>query len=1192
MEPAIQGQIGLAPSSDNIKLEVMRTNETKPKKTRRGSPKRHQVSAVRSSDRILDRKIKTLIEEREKEKSDDSKSEPMFAGKNEDEKRLKRKLKRLLLSSRTTGRCLAADIGERRDIERKEGKIHDEKTDSTSRRCRDMAADVASGHQCSACKRRFKYDALLKLHRSKRHETFNYAMARRDGASGGAGIPIGVKNESGRIECAKCSRTFDLRNRYRAHYVVEHRIRGAMAPASKKTQRQRRGAINVKAAPYKCRFCRRAFAHLNILKNHSRSYHGSIDWFEAMEPVASPPARTNSDEITTRSASRVKKAPSSRKNSSIKCPQCASRFPTHACVSDHLRTSHDIATLAYAREPFALACPRCPRLEESSGNRDESVNARAYRDFEQHLFDEHSVDLSRQCYVCGESYQTRRGLWRHLDCRHRHKSRVLRYLPVHRKYIASPGATAVKTEMKFDDIKRENLKCHYCDEVYPREESLFEHLQTTHGQYASFAYIDLSASGAGDRYKYECLRCHRVFVDCRVMQLHFVEEHSLGKRNRGRARDAIRGVFRCREDQCAFESKLDSELNLHMVLVHPAVKYDCPHCQYSARLFYQLTDHLPKHGVKYPCNICNKECRKQFALKRHKFKKHGIKDSSLKLLECEEPGCHYTCFQKCSLKAHKIKHQRDKPFVCQECGRCLKTRQSLVMHVDKVHKRIRPYMCEICGHSFARKCEIRAHVRQHTTEKLQCDHCNYNTMNKYSMISHMLSRHNIQVRENERLYHCPMCDYKTMREKHLTNHINSHLNVRNFTCADCGKSFVSANSLRGHTNWVHSEKRYRCEFCSYRGGSLSNLKQHVRIMHTQRGLKPYKCAYCDFRCELSGNCRVHCRSAHKGMAIKWVKVVDFNLDLPKSSSRTEVDEGGDAPAATISAPQALIGDVAGPLPVPKREDGQPLTLPAETVSALEEARLKTKERMLDDESDELTIGAEPTSSQSASSEGDAVILLPAEIISGEELAAGDGYEFVRKSRSDVTDDDITVQIRNLGADGVTVHVSELSSQFDGVSPGAVKSLDDVAGLTATTRQLMASHNLVVIHDMQQQQQPPLGIDQIGIDETSSAGSSRAGFPADLFVAQLESAMANASENGRVQAQILDCPRAISLDVLQRLQFASQSPDEDTRDPREEIHGQYVHMLQTNQMQYYTVNNQPPVNHNIGENEFSRDPAQL
>lgn len=47
-------------------------------------------------------------------------------------------------------------------------------------------------------------------------------------------------------------------------------------------------------------------------------------------------------------------------------------------------------------------------------------------------------------------------------------------------------------------------------------------------------------------------------------------------------------------------------------------------------------------------------------------------------------------------------HSRERPFVCQECGRAFPLKRHLVTH-GKFHAGERPFVCEDCGESFAQK---------------------------------------------------------------------------------------------------------------------------------------------------------------------------------------------------------------------------------------------------------------------------------------------------------------------------------------------------------------------------------------------------------------------------------------------------------------------------------------------------------
>ena len=104
---------------------------------------------------------------------------------------------------------------------------------------------------------------------------------------------------------------------------------------------------------------------------------------------------------------------------------------------------------------------------------------------------------------------------------------------------------------------------------------------------------------------------------------------------------------------------------------------------------------------------------------------------------------------KDALRSHMNFHiEVRKPYTCQfkGCKKRFSTRQDLERH-NFVHTKEKPYFClvENCGEKFSRKCNLERHNLIHTGEKpFQCRFCDYKTIQKHVLISHLTQKHKDQ----------------------------------------------------------------------------------------------------------------------------------------------------------------------------------------------------------------------------------------------------------------------------------------------------------------------------------------------------------------------------------------------------------------------------------------------------------------
>lgn len=95
-------------------------------------------------------------------------------------------------------------------------------------------------------------------------------------------------------------------------------------------------------------------------------------------------------------------------------------------------------------------------------------------------------------------------------------------------------------------------------------------------------------------------------------------------------------------------------------------------------------------------------------------------------------------------RVHDVPDRRERRFACPFCGKCVRSKENLKLHVRK-HTGERPFVCLFCGRAFGGKSDLTRHLRIHT---------------------------------GERPYHCEMCGKCFARADYLSKHLTTHIHQR------------------------------------------------------------------------------------------------------------------------------------------------------------------------------------------------------------------------------------------------------------------------------------------------------------------------------------------------------------------------------------------------------------------------------
>ena len=234
--------------------------------------------------------------------------------------------------------------------------------------------------------------------------------------------------------------------------------------------------------------------------------------------------------------------------------------------------------------------------------------------------------------------------------------------------------------------------------------------------------------------------------------------------------------------------------------------------------------------------------------------------------------CPKTFVSEASRNEHaRTTHNEDRPYQCHLCDYKSRTKIALNEH-HMSHTGERPYKCSCCSFESKTLSHIKKHELKHRGEReFRCKFCDYRANYRYSVQDHERVMH----RNPGALFHCTICNFKTIQEKRRLAHIQAHdknifqechvchkkiydkidfnrhvrkhdakPRMKNIPCSLCDLKFYNNEYLRIHMFLHTGKKEYRCRLCGSEFRAYKSMIKHFGKHHPDE--KAYHCSACDF----------------------------------------------------------------------------------------------------------------------------------------------------------------------------------------------------------------------------------------------------------------------------------------------------------------------------------------------------------
>ncbi|XP_053967437.1 oocyte zinc finger protein XlCOF6 [Anastrepha ludens] len=334
----------------------------------------------------------------------------------------------------------------------------------------------------------------------------------------------------------------------------------------------------------------------------------------------------------------------------------------------------------------------------------------------------------------------------------------------------------LSTDCFYGEIEEEILivaySCHFCAQDFKDKDSLRKH----------------RATGVHENEMFYCPLCNEELEDHKAKRTHMATHKN-------------------------YKSWLES-LPLKRLLMCDVG--DCDECYKQWTPLQRHKRHAHKSNT---CRICDQKFANSNELQEH------IAQCQLTALTCQ--FCEKVCPTKMSLAVHVARRHNNKNVFCPHCAAAYRDEQALQEHIDYVHV---PVPCTLCGKVIKCRRYLEVHMRAiHVSEcRYFCTHCNKGFYHRSQKELHEENVHPAAV------YKCGECKFTTNYAKSLDIHIARHLEISEFNCPHCPKKFGRKSALNMHIRRHKADKPFRCSDTIVDGCDAAYVTQHLLNNHIKR----------------------------------------------------------------------------------------------------------------------------------------------------------------------------------------------------------------------------------------------------------------------------------------------------------------------------------------------------------------------
>ncbi|XP_026325577.1 zinc finger protein 709-like isoform X2 [Hyposmocoma kahamanoa] len=336
---------------------------------------------------------------------------------------------------------------------------------------------------------------------------------------------------------------------------------------------------------------------------------------------------------------------------------------------------------------------------------------------------------SYECEACKFRFPKRYKLLHHLT---QHKMNFVCRLCGHTSKLPSKAMEHFKWH---NGVK---YPCHFCDRVFIKRTSQFNHMRNRHG----------SAS---------CDICQEIFSGERGLLSHMQKAH----------KEAVKS--RC--ELCNVQFHTEMALNRHYESAPggcgPHVKA-CAECGENYPSEETLNDHMKmNHWREIKCEKCNANFENEKLYRMHRVIHKETRNRRPRDAKPKSTSGIASGKQRKPKRPPKIQRR-----MCEMCGLTWRSAAALKYH-QRVHTGEKPHQCPLCPKSFRIQDSLQIHMNTHTGARpFKCPHCPKAFKSRTQNHKHQL------VHTKVRRYRCDLCDKTFQTSTCVKTHIKTvHMKI-------------------------------------------------------------------------------------------------------------------------------------------------------------------------------------------------------------------------------------------------------------------------------------------------------------------------------------------------------------------------------------------------------------------------------